>query len=262
MKILCDSHSHTLASTHAYSTVHDYIRDAKNHGLQLFSITDHAPSMPDAPHLWHFANMNVIPRVVNNMAILRGIETNILAAPYPGTANRYVDLPDSLLPNLDFAIASFHEPVYFPTTKKENTRAMIRAMESGCIQIIGHPGNPNYPVNQEDIVWAAKDNNVLLEINNSSFNHSRVGSSPYCHQLIECINKHDWKISVGSDAHISLHVGLFDDAIQALTSLGFNEEHIVTQTPDRFLSFLAEHGKPVKQELNDWLTTLNSTDTR
>jgi putative hydrolase len=67
--------------------------------------------------------------------------------------------------------------------------------------------------------------------------------------LLEVIDKHDWKISVGSDAHYSPHVGIFDDAIQAIQQAGFNEKNITTMTPSRFLSFLAEHGKPVAEEL-------------
>lgn len=257
MKILCDTHSHTVASTHAYSTVHDYFQWAKNNGLELFSITDHAPSMPDAPHMWHFGNMKILPREINGVVMLRGIEANIIDHPFPGTANRFVDLPDGVLPFLDFAIASLHEPVFTPKSEKDNTQAMIRAMESGVIQIIGHPGNPNYPVSHREVVAAAKANNVLLEINNSSFVHSRSGSKPICTQLIEEIMRQEWKISLGSDAHVAFHVGLFDEAIAVLESLNFPQSHIVTQHPQRFLSFLTEHGKLTEQELSAWLRQLS-----
>ena len=144
MKILCDTHSHTIASTHAYSTVHDYIRDARGNGLELFSLTDHGPTMPDAPHPWHFGNMKILPRVVENIAILRAIEANILPEPFTNTHDRYVDLPDGMLGYLDFAIASFHEPVFAPGSVRENTQAMIRAITSG--------GNSDYwPSRQSQI---------------------------------------------------------------------------------------------------------------
>ncbi|SUI32644.1 Probable phosphatase YcdX [Serratia grimesii] len=55
-----DLHMHTVASTHAYSTLHDYIVEAQQKGIKLFAITDHGPDMADAPHYWHFMNM---PRV-------------------------------------------------------------------------------------------------------------------------------------------------------------------------------------------------------
>jgi putative hydrolase len=126
-------------------------------------------------------------------------------------------------------------------------------MKSGCIQILGHPGNPSYQIDQEEIVRAAKDNNVAIEINNSSFKNSRLGSEPYCVKLIELVDKHNWKISVGSDAHISLDVGNFEIAIEKLTQQGFNSERIVNKTPTSFLSFLSEHGCKVKDELSEWL---------
>lgn len=50
MRHLTDTHAHTVASTHAFSTVDEYFKEAAEKGLQLFSITDHGPDMPDAPH--------------------------------------------------------------------------------------------------------------------------------------------------------------------------------------------------------------------
>ena len=46
-----DLHMHTVASTHAYSNLHDYIAQAKLKGIKLFAITDHGPDMADAPLL-------------------------------------------------------------------------------------------------------------------------------------------------------------------------------------------------------------------
>lgn len=34
-----DLHMHTVASTHAYSTLSDYIAEAKRKGIKLFAIT-------------------------------------------------------------------------------------------------------------------------------------------------------------------------------------------------------------------------------
>ncbi len=72
-----DLHMHTVASTHAYSTLSDYIAEAKRKGIKLFAITDHGPDMEDAPHHWHFINMRIWPRLVDGVGILRGIEANI-----------------------------------------------------------------------------------------------------------------------------------------------------------------------------------------
>ncbi|TQV72698.1 phosphatase [Exilibacterium tricleocarpae] len=256
MKILTDTHSHTVASTHAYSTVHDYFTVAKQKGLQLFSITDHAPSMPDGPHYWHFGNMKVIPRVVDNVAMLRGIEANILEP------DGEVDIPPNLDPFLDFAIASFHEPVFTPVDEKTHTRAVIKAMGTGLCQIIGHPGNPNYPINFEEVVRAARDHNVLLEINNSSFLHSRSGSEARCIHLLEIVDRLDWKVVFGSDAHVAYQVGEVGACIDKAQAIGFPEARVVSANARRLLSFLAEHDKPVTGELAAWFDGLESdTDT-
>ncbi len=59
-----DLHMHTVASTHAYSTLSDYIARAKQRALNF---CDHRswPDMEDAPHHWHFINMRIWPRVVD-----------------------------------------------------------------------------------------------------------------------------------------------------------------------------------------------------
>ena len=77
MTYAVDTHTHTLASTHAYSTLHDYLAEAKRKGIRLFANTDHGPAMADAPHEWHFINLRVWPRVVDGVGLLRGVEANI-----------------------------------------------------------------------------------------------------------------------------------------------------------------------------------------
>ena len=77
MHIVADLHTHTIASTHAYSTVYEMVRCAKAKGLIAIGITDHGPDMKDGPHEWHFSNLNIIPREIDGVAVIRGIEFNI-----------------------------------------------------------------------------------------------------------------------------------------------------------------------------------------
>jgi putative hydrolase len=246
MKILADTHAHTVASTHAYSTVGEYFQQAKLKGLEMFSITDHGPQMPDSPHPWHFGNRHVLPRIMDGVAMLRGIEANIM--PFRGG----LDIPEGLHPYLDFAIASFHEPVFAPQDKKTNTVAVIKTFETGQCQILGHPGNPNYPINFSEVIRAAKDNNVLIEINNSSFSYSRRGSEPNCTAILELVDKLDWKVTFASDAHVAFDVGNCDRSVATAVAIGFPFERIVNRNARSFLAFLAEHNKPVAMELANW----------
>lgn len=250
MQILTDTHCHTVASTHAYSTVHDYFAAAKARGLQLFAVTDHAPTMPDGAHYWHFGNMRVLPRTVEGVALLRGIEANIL----PDAAA--VDIPDNLVPFLDLAIASFHEPVFPPAGERTHTAAMIGAMATGKVQILGHPGNPNFPVRIDEVVRAAGDMNVAIEINNSSFNHSRKGSAGNCLRFLEAVERHGGKVVFASDSHSAWTLGEVSDSVAAAERAGLSPERVVNATPAKLLAFLAEHDKPVAAELAAWAAAL------
>lgn len=241
MNITTDTHAHTIASTHAYSTVQELAAAAKVKGLKMFAITDHGPAMPDSPHDWHFGNMRVIPRVIDGVGILRGIEANIMSTdgsldlpPYPGL--------------LDLVIASFHTPVIKPTTKSDHTKALINTICSGLCHIIGHPGNPAYPIDVDEIILAAKDHNVVLEINNSSFSLSRQGSSENCRHILERVAHHNWKVSFGSDAHFSSHLGEFTSCISIAEKVGFSAENIISANPESLLGFLAEHGNNLHNE--------------
>ena len=56
MKLKIDLHSHTVSSGHAYSTLLENLRAAKEKGLEALAMTDHGPNMPGGPHLYHFYN--------------------------------------------------------------------------------------------------------------------------------------------------------------------------------------------------------------
>lgn len=56
MQIIADLHTHTLSATHAFNTLDEMAAKAAALGYAALAITDHGPAMPDAPHMWHFAN--------------------------------------------------------------------------------------------------------------------------------------------------------------------------------------------------------------
>ena len=63
MKIAIDTHSHTIASGHAYCTIREMASAAAKKGLQGLAITEHAPTMPGKPVIpFYFSNLKVIPR--------------------------------------------------------------------------------------------------------------------------------------------------------------------------------------------------------
>lgn len=46
MKYLIDTHTHTIASGHAYNTIDEMTRKAAQIGLPAIAFTEHTPKMP------------------------------------------------------------------------------------------------------------------------------------------------------------------------------------------------------------------------
>ena len=63
-----DLHTHTVASTHAYSTIYEYVMVAKQKGIPLFANTDHGPELTDGAHEWHFLNLKSIAATKKNQS--------------------------------------------------------------------------------------------------------------------------------------------------------------------------------------------------
>ena len=49
MKFVADTHCHTVASSHAYSTIIENVDEARKKGLKYIAITDHYGDIPGAP---------------------------------------------------------------------------------------------------------------------------------------------------------------------------------------------------------------------
>lgn len=241
-----DIHAHTVASTHAYSTIMDYFTVAKQKGIKLFAITDHGPEMADAPHAWHFMNMPVIPRIIDGVGLLYGIEANIK------NLQGETDCNEQMTKRLDIVLAGFHEPVLPPQRQADNTTAMIATIASGNVQIITHPGNPKYPIYINEVAKYAAQHNVALEMNNSSFLHSRVGSAENCIKVATAVRDAGGWVALGSDSHVAYALGGFDKVLKVLAEVNFPPERILNATPRRLLDFLESHGKPPITEFADF----------
>ena len=234
MKDLLDVHTHTTASGHAYGTMHENILAAQAKGLELVGISDHAPSMPGSAHEYYFLNFHVIPREFCGVKVMMGAELNIID--YSGST----DLSARVLKSLDYAIASLHNPCIESGSVAENTAALIGAMKNPHVVIIGHPDNPNYPVDFEKLAQAAADNHVLLEINNSSYNLNgyRAGSRENAKLMLAACKKFSAKVIMGSDAHIYSDVGNHSLSQEILRENNFPPELVINSDVEKFLDYV------------------------
>lgn len=226
-----DTHTHTIASTHAYSTVQEMASAAAAKGLEAIAITDHAPALPDAPHDWHFHNLKNIPREICGVKILYGIELNIL------DLDGNVDMSEEILSKLDVVNASIHSPAYKDNGADDHTSAYEAVVKNPYIDIICHSGSPNYQYDYEKIINLAKENHKLMEINNHSF-FVRKSSIPNCKRIAELCMEKGVGIVVSSDAHISFDLGDYNYALDMLRSINFPEKLIINRDFKSFEEFM------------------------
>ena len=230
MNIVIDTHTHTVASGHAYSTVDDLARAAFEKGLFGFVLTDHGPAMPGGTHPYHFGNLRILPEKIHGVRFYPGIEANILNA--EGT----IDLESKILSRLDFVLAGLHEACFPPRSREENTQALVAALKNPMVDAISHPENPLYPVDMEILVSAALRYGKALEINNASF-RIRKGSDDNCLTIARlCVEMGTWMV-VGSDAHYHADLGRFDTALTLLKEVRASENQVINSSVDRFQKF-------------------------
>ena len=132
MKIIADTHTHTIMSGHAHSTVMENIKVAKEKGLKFIAITDHTKLMPDCPGDVYFSCMrSALPDEYDGVYILRGCEANII------DANGTVDISDKALDLLEWRIASIHSLLTKPMGFENHTKLWTNIAKNPRIDVIG-----------------------------------------------------------------------------------------------------------------------------
>jgi len=224
-----DIHIHTIASGHAYSTVTEYAREAAAKGLELIAVTDHSPAMPGAANKFYFINMRVLPRRLNGVEILRGVELNILDP--EGT----VDLGPGVISRLDFAIASIHTPC-FKGNLDDYTEVFINAMKNPHVKVIGHVCDPRYLFDMDEFIRAAEAYGVYPEVNNASLKpgSSRFGGDELLRRFLGLCVKRGLPVCLGSDAHYHGDVGNFDSAVKLLQECEVPERLVLNTSVEKF----------------------------
>jgi DNA polymerase (family 10) len=160
-------HAHTRASDGSM-TIDELILAAKAKGYHTVAITDHSKSSFQANGLSpdrlreHIRAVREAAARHPDMSVLAGSEVDILI-------DGRLDYDDDLLAELDIVVASPHASL-----KQERTLAMKRmltAIAHPAVRILGHPtgriinGRPGLDLDIGEIVAAAKEHDVALEIN-------------------------------------------------------------------------------------------------
>ncbi len=238
LKLLTDTHAHTIVSGHAYNTMREMALAAKEKGLEALALTEHAKEMPGTCVDFHFSNYKIIPRDYYGIRLLLGVELNIMDE--YGT----IDLAEPVLKDMDIVIASIHVPCYRVSRGEEvNTMAYVNTMEK-CpyVDIIGHPDDVRYPLDYDLLAREAAAHRVALEINASSLRPGsfRGNGVDNVRTMLEKAKKYGTYISVGSDAHFEGQIADFAVPLQLLAETGFPEEQVISTDKEKLLGFIKQ----------------------
>jgi DNA polymerase (family 10) len=192
-----DLHMHTTASD-GKASLREMIQAAIDRGLKFIAITDHSPRVSMANGLKperlreQWAEIDKLNREFKGFTILKGIECDILE-------KGGMDLPDDVLAEADWVIASVHYGQQQP--REQITDRILGALENPHVSIIAHPTGrligrrEPYAVDLEAVFAAAARNCKLMEIN---ANPARLDLDD-----IACAaaKRHGIPLVISSDAH-------------------------------------------------------------
>ena len=162
-----DLQMHTNA-TDGKNTPAEMAAACEARGYEYIAITDHTKAVRVAGGLTKAGfhrqarAIDALQKRVSKLVVLKGAEVDILQ---DGT----LDLDDDTLAELDLVIVSVHS--HFNLSKLEMTRRIVRALQHPHVHVLGHPTGrligkrEPYAVEISEVIKAARDNGVFLEIN-------------------------------------------------------------------------------------------------
>lgn len=234
MNILADLHTHTVASTHAYSTITEMVDAAKNKGLFALAVTDHGMTMVGAPDEIYFRNLHVLPQYINGVRVLKGIEANI------SSFDSTLDADDRLLRHLEWVVASLHsitideQPDVFKCTQ-----AYLAVCDNPYVNVIGHSGSDYYAYDYDKVIKRCSETSTLIEINSSAIRNGR-SNILNCEKIARLCKKHNARVVIDSDAHIQSDVANVGEAIELLERINFPHELIVNSSVENLKAYFTE----------------------
>lgn len=236
MKLIADTHTHSIACDHAYSTVTENAKVASEKGIFAIAVTEHCPAMPDSPHIWHFECLGALPRKIHDVVILRGAEVNLLD--FEGN----LDLPEHILKKLEWVIVSAHGCCIKAGTIEQNNNAWLNVAKNPYVDVIGHCGLLDLPIDYEKVIPEFGKAGKLVEINvGSLYRGGQVYENNV--KIAQLCAKHNVRVVVNSDSHYCGNLGNFEIALKLLSDINFPEELVINADVKRFTDYLvSRHG--------------------
>jgi DNA polymerase (family 10) len=182
------------------NTVEDMARTAERLGHEYIAITDHVGSLKIAGGMGEdrlrkqMAVIEKADKKLKGIKVLKGAEVDI-------RSDGMLDMKGSVLGELDVVVGSIHSG--FRQDKNKMTQRIIAAMESGQVNIIGHPTGrlinrrKGYEFDLEKVFEASKRTGTFLEIN--AYPNRLDLSAENVRYALES----GCKVSMGTDSHMA-----------------------------------------------------------
>jgi DNA polymerase (family 10) len=223
-----DLHMHTTASDGAAS-IEEMVAAAKARGLSYIAITDHSQRVSMARGLsaervlaqWKEID-RIRPSLPKGFTLLKGIECDILE-------KGGMDLPDDVLAEADWVIASLHYGQKQP--REQITERILGALHNPYVCIVAHPTGrllnkrEPYQVDLDAVMTAAKKNGKLLELN---ANPVRLDlNDVYC----AAAKQHGIPIVISTDAHAPEEMAVMRYGIVQARRAGLTKDDVANTRP-------------------------------
>lgn len=239
MNLVADLHTHTLVSSHAYSTLQEMTTRARELGLAALAITDHGVAMPDSPHPWYFNTLVRQPSLLGeDFLLMKGVEANAIRG------DGRLDMEEEVLRELDWVIVSLHKNCIPYMGFEETTDLWLRVAQNPLVDMIGHAEQRQYPFDYDRVARAFAESGKVVELNVNS-PVSRPGNEANTRELMLACKRNGTQIAVCSDAHSLFEVGRWGWTLDLLEELDFPEERVVNSSMGRLAAVLEQHGRPV-----------------
>lgn len=231
----CDIHTHSIASGHGSTdTISDMAKEASLRGITLLGISDHGPATLCSGTVSYFRSLTMSPKERFGVTLLYGAELNIL------NKNGTMDLDTSVCNDLDYCIASLHTKNIKPMSRSENTEAYLAAMEHSFVRLLGHIDDSAFPIHMKEVVQAAKERRILLELNEASLRPDSYRGNTLAENkaLLSYCMEYEQPIVLSSDSHGKGRIGEFSCGNTLLKELQFPSHLVLNDKPTVLRGYL------------------------
>jgi len=162
-----DLHCHSRA-TDGRDTIEAMAKAAAERGYEYLSINDHSRHVTVAHGLDRkrlLEQVRAIDRLnarLDGITVLKSVEVDILE-------DGRLDLPDSVLKELDFTVCAIHYG--FGYSRARQTARVLRAMDNPNFSVLAHPtgrlinAREAYDIDLERVLEAARERGCVMELN-------------------------------------------------------------------------------------------------